>query len=186
MELHPKLLDHPFYQAWTRGEVPRRTLKMYHHSYGEFIRAVPSLWKRVVDSLRPNSLLGAIVIQEEAHHALLWNTWGDHLQPDDCPPHLQNLTDAFRQMSPSHLLGALHAFEVQQPEVARVKKEGLVRHYGIPESALEYFDEHQDEARHIAFGRWLARHFARPEEFAEGFRRGAELVYHSLDVYAPS
>lgn len=186
MDPQPKLLDHPFYQAWTRGEVTPQTLGMYHRSYGEFIRAMPTLWKRVVDALQPGSALGATVVQDEVRHTALWETWGSHVPTPGSAQSMLETLCVLEDMTPSALLGALQAFELQQPEVARVKKEGLVNHYGIPESDLAYFHEHEDEAKHIAFGQRLANDYAVPEEYAEGFRRGAELVYHSLDGFATS
>ena len=42
-------------------------------------------------------------------------------------------------------LGVLYAIEASQPEVAEVKLEGLVRHYGYSEEgpAVEYFTVHR-------------------------------------------
>ena len=86
-------------------------------------------------------------------------------------------------MNPSRLLGALQAYEVQQPDVAATKKEGLIRHYGFSASDLTYFDEHQKEEAHIAYGCRLAERFADTREVDEGFAEGAELVYRSLDCF---
>lgn len=90
---------------------------------------------------------------------------------------------ALDRMTPSELLGALQSFEMQQPEVAATKKEGLLRHYGFLTDDLRYFDEHQREELHIAYGRSLADRFADPAEFDSGFASGSELIYHSLDEF---
>src|SRR5690606_18245000 len=42
-------------------------------------------------------------------------------------------------------LGALYAFEAQQPHTAASKLEGLRAHYALPESAEIYFDVHKDD-----------------------------------------
>ena len=86
-------------------------------------------------------------------------------------------------MSSSELLGAIHAFEMQQPDVAVTKKEGLLCHYGYESAELKYFDEHMDEEAHIAFGRQLAKQSANQDEFKRGFDRGAEIFYNALDKY---
>lgn len=98
---------------------------------------------------------------------------------------MQPVIDACDRLSPSRLLGVLQSFEMQQPEVAATKKAGLLHHYGFLTEDLRYFDEHQREEVHIAYGRSLAEHRADAGEFEEGLKTGAELFYHSLDGFAP-
>ena len=183
MLIQPRLLDHDFYRAWMAGEIPAGTLAAYHRSYHDFIRRVPGYWQRVVDAFQPLDAKEHPVVQEERRHILLWEQWGRRLTPPDEYPRLNELTDSLDAMTPSRLLGALQAFETQQPEVARTKKEGLMRHYGFPEGELAYFDEHQKEESHIAYGRWLARTYADRREFKEGVAQGARLVFRSLDGF---
>jgi pyrroloquinoline-quinone synthase len=183
MTVQPRMLNHPFYQAWSRGEVSRETLAAYHRSYADFIQEIPSYWQVVVNAFQPDLPQGSTIVQEERDHILLWETWGRDLATPDEFPKLQPIMNAFSAMTPSQLLGAIQAFEMQQPEVARTKKEALVRHYGFSEGALEYFDEHVMEEKHIAYGTWLAEQFADRREFEEGFARGAELAYRSLDAF---
>ena len=183
MHIWPRLLDHPFYTAWTRGDIPLSVLAGYHQAYGEFVRHLPSLWKTVVTAFRPGDPLGTSVIAEETDHVRLWQLWGKALTPPENTPSLTPLVVELQRMSPSTLLGSLQAFEVQQPEVARTKREGLVTHYGFDPATLAYFDEHEKEEEHIRYGRQLARVNADPGEFDEGMRRGAALFYRSLDVF---
>jgi len=181
-----RLLDHPFYRAWERGEVTREDLAVYHRSYADLVQYIPTYWQRVVNSLRPEHPTGITIIQEERDHILLWEAWGKGFAPPLDFPRLRESLAPLEAMTPSALLGALQAFERQQPEVARVKKESLLRHYGMREEDLAYFDVHMEEEPHIAFGSWLADRFADPKEFEDGFTRGAELFYRSLDEFAPS
>jgi pyrroloquinoline-quinone synthase len=181
--LHTRLLDHPFYQAWTRGEVREATLAEYHHAYAEFIRRIPSYWQDVVLAFGVTSPLTAEIIREETEHIHLWNLWGAALPNPRGRASLQEAIEGFNAFNPSALLGALQAFEVQQPEVARTKKEGLLRHYRLHEADLRYFDEHLAEEKHIAFGSRLAATHAHPADFEEGFHLGAGLVYRSLDQF---
>jgi pyrroloquinoline-quinone synthase len=183
MSTKPRLLDHPFYRAWEMGEVSQEALATYHRSYADFIQRIPSYWQTVVNSFQPESTLGTTIVQEERDHIILWELWGKTLKTPDDFPRLQNIIDAFDSMTPSELLGALHAFEVQQPEVARSKKDGLLRHYGFHERDLAYFDAHQMEERHIEYGRWLSELYANKDEYQDGYSRGAELVYKSLDHF---
>ncbi len=183
MSVHPRLLDHPFYQAWNRGEISTETLSAYHQSYGEFIKRFPSFWQRVVDTFQEDLPRGASIVGEESEHIPLWEQWGSHLSPPHSFPRMTELVDVFDHMTPSQLLGAIQAFEIQQPEVARTKKDGLRRFYGLREIDLAYFDEHLDESEHIAYGSWLGENFADRKEFNEGFEQGAELIYRSLDRF---
>jgi hypothetical protein len=166
-----------------KGEIPVERLAAYHSSYHEFISRVPLYWQRVVEAFEPGFPGEHHVVREERHHILLWEEWGRRLKPPTVVPRLKSLLDSLDAMTPSELLGALQAFEVQQPEVARTKKEGLMAHYGFRSEDLAYFDEHQKEEGHIAYGRSLAARYADSKEFDEGFARGAELVYRSLDSF---
>ena len=180
--LQPRLLDHPFYQAWTRGEVSPETLAAYHKAYTAFIKRIPSWWSTAMAGAGDASPLGRTIIQEEESHIPLWEKWGEQLPPSDSATDLQSTIDAFDALSPAALLGALQAFEIQQPDVARTKKDGLLQHYGFSPDVLTYFDEHLKEEKHIRFGARLATQVD-AQEYKAGFARGAELVYTSLDRF---
>ena len=179
----PRLLDHAFYRAWMKGEVSPQTLGAYHRSYDELVRRIPLYWQRVVESFQPDFPGEHPVVSDERRHVRLWEEWGRSLPFANGFPRLTPLFDSLDAMTPSELLGALQAFEVQQPEVARTKKEGLLRHYGVPQDRLSYFDEHQEEEAHIAFGKHLSEHFADRAGFEKGFAQGAWLLYRSLDPF---
>jgi pyrroloquinoline quinone (PQQ) biosynthesis protein C len=179
----PKLLDHAFYRAWMKGEVAPDTLGAYHRSYDELVRRIPLYWQRVVDTFQPEFPGEHPVVRDEIRHVRLWEEWGRDLPRPAQFPRLTLLFDSLDAMTPSALLGALQAFEVQQPEIARTKKEGLMQHYGVPEDRLSYFDEHMDEESHVAFGRHLAEHFADRTAYEDGFARGAQVLYTSLDPF---
>jgi pyrroloquinoline-quinone synthase len=184
MTIRPRLLDHPFYRAWSAGEVPADTLAAYHRSYADLVQRIPTYWKKVVNAFRPEDPLGLAIVEEERNHILLWESWGKSLQPPQDYPSLLPMIQACDGMTPSRLLGVLQAFEMQQPEVSATKKEGLLRHYGFLTEDLRYFDEHQREEVHIAYGRSMADRDAIPEEFERGFAEGAEMIYHTLDGFA--
>ena len=183
MKACPGMLEHPFYRAWMAGEVSAATLAGYHRSYHEFIRRVPGYWQRVIDAFQPEFPGEHPVVREERRHILLWEEWGKRMAPPPAFPRLDTLTDALDAMTPSQLLGALQSFESQQPEIASTKKEGLLRHYGFSPGELAYFDEHQNEEAHITFGRNLAARHADRGEFEDGFVRGSELLFASLDSF---
>lgn len=183
MELKHKLLDHPFYQAWTKGEISLEQLAKYHSSYNEFIELMPTYWQKIIDSFNENSKFAESVVKDETEHIALWQEWNSKLPKVDTFPRMNDVIEELDAMTKSELLGAIHAFEMQQPDVAVTKKEGLLCHYGYETAELKYFDEHMNEEAHIAFGRNLAKHHADEAEFQRGFDRGAELFYNALDKY---
>lgn len=184
MNMENPLLEHPFYQAWNEGEVTVEQLSKYAAAYQTFMDRVPTYWQRVLDELDVDDSRGSEVVEEEREHAELWEEWRIELPETDEVPALEALLEGLEGMSASELAGALHAYEVQQPDVAATKKRGLLEHYGFSESPLSFFDAHIDgEAEHIAFGEAIRAEYADTEGFERGFRRGAELVYRSLDAF---
>ncbi len=188
MELSHNLLDHPFYQAWNRGEITRDQLAQYGAAYQTFMDAVPALWANVVEGLnideQPEDAETAdAILKEESEHAELWEEWRVELPDVENNPRLEQLLDGLAEMSASELAGAMHAYEIQQPDVAETKRRGLLDHYDWSEDNVEFFDEHIDEEEHLAFGRKVYQQYADAEAFERGFERGAKLVYHSLDAF---
>ncbi len=186
MQPDKQLLDHPFYQAWEDGDVTTEQLAEYGTAYSEFMDRVPGYWERVLNELDVSDAQGEEVVAEELEHATLWQSWIEHFPEPSQAPQLSDLFDSLEGMSASELAGALHAYELQQPEVAQTKKAGLVEHFDVPETDLDFFDEHMDEAEHIAFGEYIREEYADTAAFDRGFERGAERVYHSLDAFTAS
>lgn len=183
MNLKHKLLDHPFYQAWERGEITTEQLSKYAASYNEFITMIPEFWSAVISTFDSKSDEGKKIINEETSHINLWKKWSEKLPLSIQYPQMNDEISGFANMNPSELLGAIHAFEIQQPDVARTKKDALMKHFGFDSSELIYFDEHMNEAEHIRYGDMLARNFADYSEFEKGFEKGSDIIYKSLDKF---
>jgi len=174
------LLDHPFYQQWNAGKIQKDQLARYAYAYFDLIHQIPRWWETVQHAFGSDERW---VIDEEHHHITLWQQWMEQFDKPKTLVQLNDTIDAINTMSPSALLGALYAFEVQQPEVARTKYEGLVKHYGFSPEHLQYFTEHFHEERHVAVATTLAETAADRQAFAQGVDRGARLFYHSLDRF---
>ena len=183
MELKFRLLEHPFYQAWNCGEISEERLANYANSYNEFIDRIPDYWTKIVNELGADKNMGNIIIEEETDHISLWHKWSKNLPEAADYPRMNDLINGFDDMTASELLGAVHAFEIQQPEVAATKKKGLLEHYGFSEEDVTYFDEHENEDEHIAFGSELATNNAKDNEFQRGFDKGSKLIYESLNLF---
>jgi len=184
MKLVQQLLEHPFYQAWNDGDVTEAQLASYAAAYQTFMDRVPTYWKRVIEGLEVNEATAEEVVTEESSHAELWSEWRAELPEAAEVPAMNELFDGLDGMSPSALAGALHAYELQQPEVAETKRKGLVDHFGFSGDSLDFFDEHAEhEDDHIAFGKVIRDKYADTEAFDRGFRKGSTLVYNSLDAF---
>lgn len=183
MELKFRLLDHPFYQSWTKGEVTEEQLSKYHKSYSEFIELMPQYWHKINKAFNQNSAEAFAVVEDENSHIPLWADWSHKLPVTNDYPRMSELIDTMNKMTPSQLLGAIQAFETQQPEVAATKKAGLLEFYGFQENETKYFDEHMKEEEHINYGQKLKENYANQEEYQYGFDKGAELLYNGLSLF---
>ncbi|MBM2816466.1 MAG: coenzyme synthesis protein [Ignavibacteria bacterium] len=183
MEFKFNLLQHPFYQAWSDGNVSPRSLASYSDAYMAFIEGMPVFWNKIVEGLNAQSPFSDKIIKEEQYHIELWKKWSAKLTTEYERVSLDDIVARFNEMTPSELLGAIHSFEMQQPGVAQTKKEGLIKFYGFTEEELVYFDEHLNEEPHINFGKFLFEKYSKKKEFIKGFHEGAELIYHSLDRF---
>ncbi len=132
------LLKHPFYQAWSAGTLPVDALKVYATEYGAFINILAEGWKTLDD---PETA------QEEKEHAELWKQFAAALEMKvDTPEIAQTITliktarDLF--CTPAKTLGAMYAFEAQQPATAKSKLDGLKTHYALPKEVEPYFEVH--------------------------------------------
>jgi len=132
------LLKHPFYQAWSAGTLPVDALKVYAAEYGAFINILASGW---------NTLDDPETAQEEQEHAELWEGFAAALETKVGNPQfaqtiaLVNTTnELFR--SRAGALGAMYAFEAQQPATAKSKLDGLKMHYSLPAEVEPYFEVH--------------------------------------------
>lgn len=131
------LNKHPFYAEWREGTLPLEKLQRYAEDYGHFVGLIEQGWERVGRR--------DYAAEEREHHAL----WGDFAKsvgastrrplPETCSL-LDNSRTAFSAAASA--VGGLYAFELQQPDTAQVKLDGLRQHYSIPGSAERYFEEH--------------------------------------------
>lgn len=132
------LLDHPFYQAWSVGELPVESLRCYAREYGAFITTIPTGWETIGETENAN---------EETEHIGMWEDFADGLNTSISNaeiPQVESLLDTAGKLfsQPIAALGALYAFEAQQPETAKSKLAGLKEFYQLPETVEPYFITH--------------------------------------------
>lgn len=179
-EIKFRLKEHPFYKAWENGEITIQKLSEYAYAYLDFIENIPNYWQRILNEF---SILNNWIVEEEKEHVSLWKRWIEKLEKPKSYPTLNDLISQLNKMDASQLLGAIYSFEIQQPEIAKFKKECLMKFYHFKESDLIYFDEHMKEEKHISFGKYIYESFSNKNRFYCGFEKGQELIYKSLDRF---
>ncbi|MGD2027405.1 MAG: iron-containing redox enzyme family protein [Anaerolineales bacterium] len=132
------LLNSRFYTAWNAGKLPKSALAQYAAEYGSFIRLLPKGWDTLDD---------AETAEEEHEHAELWDVFARTLDAEvtaPTTPEVEDLIDTADRLfaSPAAAMGAMYAFEAQQPETAATKLEGLRQYYPVPVEGEEYFKVH--------------------------------------------
>jgi pyrroloquinoline-quinone synthase len=132
------LLKHPFYQAWSAGTLQVEALKVYASEYGAFINILEDGWKTLGD---------AETAKEEKEHAELWEQFATALQTEISVPQIEQTRDLIQTSqdlfsTPASTLGAMYAFEAQQPATAKSKLDGLKTHYSLPTEVEPYFEVH--------------------------------------------
>jgi pyrroloquinoline-quinone synthase len=154
------LLKHPFYLAWTRGELSKEALTDYAKQYYHHVAAFPTYLSAVhakCDDQPTRKQILSNLIDEEAgspNHPELWKQFAQSLGVNDVnlaktekQPETKNLIETFRSVcgkeSTVEGLAALYAYESQIPAICESKIDGLKKHYGFTDpKGYEYFSVH--------------------------------------------
>ena len=192
------LLKHPFYLAWTRGELTKDALTDYARQYYHHVAAFPTYLSAVhsnCDDQATRKQLLDNLIDEEAgspNHPDLWKQFASGLGVEDAEfaatkrqPETKNLIDTFRsvcgQESTAQGLAALYAYESQIPAICEFKIDGLKKHYGFtkPEH-YEYFTVHIEADReHSAAEREMLNRYINDGNF-ESIKASVNRVLDAL------
>jgi pyrroloquinoline-quinone synthase len=159
------LLKHPFYLAWTRGELSREALVDYARQYYHHVAAFPTYLSaahaKCNDPTTRKQLLNNLIDEEAGspNHPELWLQFADGLgiSQDDAKnaeewPETRNLISTFRSVcahgSTAEGVAALYAYESQIPAICESKIDGLKKHYGFSNSQhYQYFTVHLEADR---------------------------------------
>ena len=197
------LLKHPFYQAWTRGELSREDLAEYARQYyqqeSRFARYVSAVHSNCPELSARQALLENLNHEEQGpeNHPELWLRFAEsvgagresvlsaqpHAKTAECVRVFERLSrDADWRVG----LAALYAYEAQQPKVARAKIDGLRERYGLDTpAALGFFQVHESvDAWHSESERKLLETARTPEQRArivDSVRQACDALNGLLD-----
>ncbi len=134
------LNTHPFYQEWRAGTLPLTKLVDYSGEYGLFISTIAAGWDTIGEPVYAN---------EEREHEVLWDDFRGALGFETLSLRVQTdtLVTAARNLFSKKVeaVGALFAFEAQQPNTAQSKLDGINEHYPLSEEGKRYFVVHASD-----------------------------------------
>jgi pyrroloquinoline-quinone synthase len=145
-----RLLDHPFYQRWSRGEVTVEELRAYAAQYRHFESALPVHLQSIAETATDAGVRAQALhnLDDERTHLSLFDAFasalGDarHDSPSPAMSRLLDVYQAARGRSAVEGFAALLAYEAQSPEVAASKAQGLRDHGILDGDALSFWDLH--------------------------------------------
>jgi pyrroloquinoline-quinone synthase len=153
------VLEHPFYQRWSAGQLSAEELECYAGEYRHAVLALAEASQAAAAKAGPKYASGLSAhAAEEAAHVELWDDFAratrtpgarDSNQATDANAPLAETQACVRAWTAGESLlehlAVLYAIEAGQPEVSKTKLEGLTEHYGYsPEGpAVEYFTLHE-------------------------------------------
>jgi pyrroloquinoline-quinone synthase len=154
------LLCHPFYKAWSAGELTREDLREYSADYYHHVAAFPTYLSALHSRLEDGELRREVLRNlcdeeiEGTSHADLWLNFSegfdamrDSVRNSEPVTEVKALIAKFREIAregtTAEALAAFYAYESQVPRVAKEKVDGLKNMYGADAKTCGYFTLHQ-------------------------------------------
>lgn len=153
------LLCHPFYRAWSAGELTREDLREYARQYFHHVNAFPEYLRQFASRLPQGDLRRAVMANHDDEmgfhgsrpHSELWLDFvegmGGGRTAGLAPlPEVRTLTKSFHEVAgkgaTEEALATFYAYESQVPQVAAEKARGLKEMYRADAKTCEYFTLH--------------------------------------------
>jgi pyrroloquinoline-quinone synthase len=177
------VLEHPFYQRWSDGELTREELSRYSGQYRHAVEAIATLSAAAADALPDHDELRRHAA-EELGHVRLWDGFvdavGGETNAAPTPETASCVQDWAGDGDELELLGRLYAVEVSQPAISRTKREGLIERYGFEDGpGTSYFRVHEGrDVEHAAEVRELVSELATDAD-ADRIVAAAERAYEA-------
>jgi pyrroloquinoline-quinone synthase len=194
------LLCHPFYKAWSAGELTRDDLREYAQDYFHHVEAFPAYLEAFGSRLEEGELRRAVLAnmrdeqggEDAVPHAELWLDFAEgmgssrNLASHTPVAEVGSLIDQFETVahegSSEEALATFYAYESQVPRVAKEKERGLRAMYGAGDKTCGYFTLHAtaDVYHSQVWRKQLEKRVAANPETAESALHVAENAAQSL------
>ena len=204
------LLCHPFYKAWSAGELTRKDLRQYAQDYYHHVEAFPSylaaLGMRLEEGELRRSVLANMCDEKGVEgrfgkntvpHSELWLDFAEgmgssrNLEWHAPVTEIRQLIRHFHQVagegSAEEALAAFYAYESQVPHIAKEKERGLRESYGADDKTCGYFSLHAtaDVYHSKVWRKQLEKRIASHPEAADAALNAAEnaarMLWKALD-----
>jgi len=204
------LLCHPFYKAWSAGNLSREDLQEYAQDYYHHVEAFPAYLAQLGIRLQDGELRRAVLAnmsdekgsedvfgEPSRSHAELWLDFAEgmgtsrNLRGHKPLPQVAKLVAYFHWVASEgtaeEALAAFYAYESQVPRVAAEKARGLHEKYGADERTRGYFTLHTtvDVYHSQVWRKQLEKRVAANPNAAEkalqAAERAAQALWHALD-----
>jgi pyrroloquinoline-quinone synthase len=159
------LLCHPFYKAWSAGQLTRNDLREYARDYYHHVEAFPSYLAALGMRLDEGELRRAVLAnmcdekgvdgkpgRDSVPHSDLWLDFAEgmgstrNLEWHTPLPEIRQLIRYFHQVAseatPEAALAAFYTYESQVPRIAKEKERGLREMYAADDKTCGYFSLH--------------------------------------------
>lgn len=161
------VLEHPFYQRWSAGELTREELARYSGQYRHATQALAALSETAAEAAPESEredLRGHAA--EEAAHVGLWDGFVEAVGGDAAAAPTAETRECVSEWTAegdfASQLVRLYAIESGQPAISKTKREGLAAHYDIGDGpGNTYFRLHERaDVEHAAAARELIERYA--------------------------
>ena len=204
------LLCHPFYKAWSAGELTRDDLREYAQDYYHHVEAFPSYLAALGMRLDEGELRRAVLAnlcdekgvdgqagRDSVPHSDLWLDFAEgmgssrNLEWHSPVPEIRQLIRHFQQVasegSPEEALAAFYTYESQVPRIAQEKERGLREMYGADDKTCGYFSLHATaDVYHSRVWRkqlekFIAAHPETADAVLDAAEAAARMLWKALD-----
>ncbi len=204
------LLCHPFYQAWSAGELTRDELRQYAQDYFHHVEAFPSYLAALGLRLEDGELRRAVLANmcdekgiegmpgsDSVPHSELWLDFAEgmgssrNLEWHTPVAEVRELVRHFHRVASEgtaeEALAAFYVYESQVPRIAKEKARGLREKYHADDKACGYFSLHATADVHHSqvWRRQLEKRItARPETAdaaLDAAENAARMLWRALD-----
>jgi pyrroloquinoline-quinone synthase len=204
------LLGHPFYKAWSAGQLTRDDLREYAQDYYHHVEAFPSylaaLGMRLEEGELRRAVLGNMCDEkgvdgrpgrDAVPHSELWLDFAEgvgssrNLEWHSPAPEIRQLIRHFHQVasegSCEEALAAFYTYESQVPRIAKEKERGLREMYGADDKTCGYFtlhataDVHHSNVWHKQLEKRIAAHPESTDAALDAAENAAHVLWKALD-----